>query len=283
MRAPETLSAVSVANLTIGRIDPVRFVEEAAAAGFGRVGLLLATATPQPLDHEIVGRPEVMRAVRAALDRTGTAVLDIEAFILSPQADRERFRRMLSAGAELGATHLSAIGAPIADRPALSPTHRVDLLGTLCDDAAGFGLHVGVEFMLYRDIRTAAEALALVDATGRRNAGLILDALHIARAGTTVAELARLPPERIAYAQLCDGGPASPPLDGLPTEARTGRLHPGDGALPLAAFLAALPDGTPLAVETPVAAEAGWTTQARLHEAARRTLAFMQTTRSPAP
>lgn len=283
MLMPQDLSALSVANLTIGRIDPVRFVEEAAAAGFGRVGLLLASATPNPLEHEVVGRPEVMRAVRAALRQTGTTVFDVEAFILSPHTDRERFRRILAAGAELGATHVSSIGAPVADSPALSAAQRVDLLGALCDDAGGLGLHVGVEFMIYRDIRTAAEALALVEATGRRNAGLILDALHIARAGTTVAELARLPAPRIAYAQLCDARAAAPALDLLPLEARGDRLHPGDGVLPLADFIATLPAGTPLVIETPVAAEAGWTTQARLNEAARRTLAFLRTQGPPAP
>ena len=281
MRRPTTLADISVANLTIGRLDPVRFVEEAAAAGFGRVGLLLASATPQPLEHEIVGRPEVIRSVRAALARTGTAVFDVEAFILSSRASVETYRPVLAAGAELGATHVSAIGAPVSEGPGLSSGQRVDLLGQLCDEAAAVGLHVGVEFMLYRDIRTAAEALAAVESTGRRNLGLILDALHIARAGTSISELARIPPERIAYAQLCDAAATSPPLDALPTEARTDRLHPGDGVLPLSEFVAMLPDGTPLAIETPVAAEAGWTTQARLHEAARRTLAFMQPNRLP--
>lgn len=283
MLRPADLSTISVANLTIGRIDPARFVEEAAAAGFGRVGLLLASATLHALEHEVVGRPEVIRAVRAALRQTGTTVFDVEAFVLSPRASMEAYRPILAAGAELAATHISAIGAPVADDPALSPAQRIDLLGRLCDEAAGFGLHVGVEFMLYRDIRTVDEALALVEATGRTNAGLILDALHIARAGTTIAELARLPAGRVAYAQLCDAGATSPPLAALPTEARTDRLHPGDGVLPLAEFVAVLPKGTPLAIETPVAAEASWTTQDRLNEAARRTLTFMQTPGSPAP
>ena len=191
------------------------------------------------------------------------------------QAEFDAYRRVLAAGAELGATHVSSIGAPVGQGDALSAQQRVDLLGRLCDEAASVGLHVGVEFMLYRDVRTAAEALALAEATGRRNVGLILDALHIARAGTSIAALAQLPPSRIAYAQLCDAAALSPPLAGLPTEARTDRLHPGDGVLELEAFVAMLPEGTPLAIETPVAAEAGWTTQARLHEAARRTLAFM--------
>jgi hypothetical protein len=39
MTPPTGLREVSVANLTIGRMDPGHFIEEAAAAGFGAVGL----------------------------------------------------------------------------------------------------------------------------------------------------------------------------------------------------------------------------------------------------
>ena len=40
-------------------------------------------------------------------------------------------------------------------------------------------------------------------------------------------------------------------------EARTGRLLPGEGVLPLAALVKALPATTPLSVEAPVRATAG--------------------------
>jgi len=98
--------------------------------------------------------------------------------------------------------------------------------------------------MRYRDIRTVAEALALIEATGRSNAGIILDVLHLHRAETDVAAVAALPPCRVAYAQLCDVAPGPAPT------------------------LDALPDGTPLAVETPVAAEAALPTQQRLRKVA---------------
>ena len=39
-------------------------------------------------------------------------------------------------------------------------------------------------------------------------------------------------------------------------EARTGRLLPGEGVLPLAELVAALPEGAPLAVEAPCRATA---------------------------
>ncbi|QRM32642.1 sugar phosphate isomerase/epimerase [Microvirga sp. VF16] len=269
------LRQVSVANLTIGRVDPVEFIERAAAAGFGAVGLLVMSATSQSLQHEIVGRPEVMRAVKSALAASGMRVFDIEAFILSPQTDLERMRPALAAGAELGATHISSIGTEfLGDSQFLEPAQRVDLFGHLCDEAAQFGLHVGVEFMLYRDIRTWNEALSLIEATSRPNAGLILDLLHILRARTTPADLATIPAHRVAYAQLCDAADRSPALEELPAEARTDRLHLGDGVVPLNEIIDLLPDGTPLVIETPVAAEAAWPIDERLKAAAENAKAF---------
>jgi hypothetical protein len=48
MTLPTDLREVSVTNLTIGRMDQVHFIEEAAAAGFGAVGLLLVTVGSGP-------------------------------------------------------------------------------------------------------------------------------------------------------------------------------------------------------------------------------------------
>lgn len=267
-RQPIPLRALAVENLSVGRMEPVRFIEEAAAAGFGAVGLPLATATPVPLPHEIVGKPAVIAAVRAALRASGVGVFDVEAFVLAPGMTIEAYRPVLEVGAELGARCISVIGAPV-EAGGLAPQQRVALFGALCEEAGRFGLRVGVECMVYRDIRTVAEALALIEAAGPADAGTILDVLHLHRAGTVAASLAALPPARVAYAQLCDVAPGpAPALAALPTEARAGRLHPGDGVAELAGFMAALPEGTPLAVETPVAADAGLPTAARLRKAA---------------
>jgi sugar phosphate isomerase/epimerase len=270
------LRQASVANLVVGQTDPVGFVEDAAAAGFGAVGLLLRSATGAMLQHEIVGRPEVIRAIRAALRATGLHVFDVEAFILGPGADMDGFRRALAAGAELGATHISSIGTEWIGRDdLLQPAERIALFGRLCDEAARFGLHVGVEFMLYRDIRTWQEALALVESAGRPNAGLIMDFLHLQRAGATPAEIATIPAQRIAYVQICDCGPEAPAVADLPKEARGARRHLGEGIVPLDALLDALPDGRQLVIETPVAAEAGWTRLERLRSSAGHARRFL--------
>jgi sugar phosphate isomerase/epimerase len=271
------LNQLSLANLTVGRVPQQELIRAAAAAGFGKVGLLIMTATAQPLQHELLGQPQVVREVKAALRDTGTRVFDIEAFVLSPQTDLERFKPALELGAELGATHISSIGTELAEGATfLSPAQRVDLFGRLCDEAMQFGLTVGVEFMLYRDIRTYRDALQLVESAGRRNAGLILDVLHFVRGGGTAADLSTVPAERIAYAQLCDCVAASLPVHELPAEARTSRLHLGDGVAPLQALLDVLPASLQLVVETPVLDEAGWTTAQRAEAAATHATQFFR-------
>jgi len=277
MKSQVALSQVSVANLTVGRVDPVEFIEGAAASGFGAVGLLLMSATPQPLQHEVVGRPEIIRKVKSALKAHNMRAFDVEAFILSPATNFEKFRPALEVGAELGATHISSIGTEVIGNNAyLDPGQRIDLFGHLCDEAARFGLHVGLEFMLYRDIRTWKDALDLVEAAGRPNAGLIIDMLHLYRGGGTPKDVAGISANRIAYAQLSDAVRTSPELEDLPTEARGSRLHLGEGSIPLHELVDALPEATQLVIETPIAAEANWSTTRRIQSIAGPSRRFFE-------
>lgn len=271
------LRDVSVANLTIGRADPVRFVEAAASAGFGAVGLLLMTATPQPIEFEVMGKPGVMRDLTAALKSNAMRVFDVEAFVLSPSTDPAMFKKGLETGAELGATHISAIGTQLSKEGAfLSKSQREDLFGRLCDEAAEYGLHVGVEYMLYRDVATWRDALDLVESVGRANAGLIIDVLHHYRGASTADDLASIPSSRIAYAQLSDATNISPNIEDLPAEARGGRLALGDGEIPLSEYLDALPEDIQLVIETPIANQLAWTIGDRLQSAADRSRQFFQ-------
>ena len=83
------------------------------------------------------------------------------------------------------------------------------------------------------------------------NVGLLIDALHLDRAGGSVEDVASIPPGQIALVQLCDA-PATPPApDALVDEARNRRLHPGEGSLPLNRLLDVLPDGLPLSLDVP--------------------------------
>jgi len=67
----------------------------------------------------------------------------------------------------------------------------------------------------------------------------------------TPADFARIPPGRIAFAQLCDARRIAGPRtnEQLMNEARTARLPAGTGDLPLYDFLDALPAGTEIEYE----------------------------------
>jgi sugar phosphate isomerase/epimerase len=97
----------------------------------------------------------------------------------------------------------------------------------------------------------------MVQRSKRANAAVLIDALHFSRSGGTPGDVAQVDPALFRYVQVCDAVPDMPrDVDGLIREARTGRLLPGEGTLPLAALVAALPAGTPVSVEAPSRATA---------------------------
>ena len=99
-------------------------------------------------------------------------------------------------------------------------------------------------------------------------AALVVDALHLARTGSSAEEVRTLPDHWLSYVQLCDAPKEAPPDHaGLITEARTDRLLPGSGALPLHELIDAFPAGAVYSVEAPVLAHTGWAVDVRAEHA----------------
>ena len=122
----------------------------------------------------------------------------------------------------------------------------LERFGELCDRAAQYDLQVSLEFAVYTGVRTLAHAADVVARSKRANASVLIDALHFSRSGGLPAHVAHVDPALFRYAQICDAGPDMPgPTDtpNLVREARTGRLLPGEGVLPLKDLVAALPAG----------------------------------------
>jgi sugar phosphate isomerase/epimerase len=120
----------------------------------------------------------------------------------------------------------------------------------LCDRAADHGLLVHLEFLPWSRIPDLATAWRVVDAAGRPNGGLMLDAWHYFRSDPDGTLLRSIPGPSILGIQLCDA-PATPEADPLHATLHE-RLLPGDGEFPLATLLADLrATGTaaPLGVE----------------------------------
>jgi len=81
---------------------------------------------------------------------------------------------------------------------------------------------------------------------------VLVDALHAARSGTTLDDIAAIPRGQLHYAQICDaplGGPFT--LEELLHTARQQRLLPGEGGIDLVRLFARLPDELPVSVEIP--------------------------------
>jgi sugar phosphate isomerase/epimerase len=119
----------------------------------------------------------------------------------------------------------------------------------------------------------------MVKTSGRSNASVLVDALHFSRSGGMPAHIPSVEPSLYRYAQVCDASPGMPtdPPD-LIREARTGRLLPGEGVLPLAELVRALPATATLAVEAPVRATAGLSALERAQRAHRAMTQLLENT-----
>jgi sugar phosphate isomerase/epimerase len=249
-----TSRPLSLAHLTVLDTTPPELVTVAAAAGFRTVGIRL-TATPSVgvPPYDMLHEGPLLSETLTRLADTGVSVLDTEFLRFEPEHPVGIPEGFLEVSARLGARHVLVMSAePEEDR-------TLERFCELCDRAAAYGLGVGLEFAIYTGVRTLAHAAHVIARSRRANASILIDALHFSRSGGLPAHVARVDPALLRYAQICDAsadmpGPGDTPA--LIREARTGRLLPGEGVLPLAELVAALPAGAPLAIEAPCRATA---------------------------
>ena len=238
---------LSLAALTVLELSPPEMVNCAADAGFSHVGLRLLPATAEEPVYPVVGDTAMVRELSRRLAATGVHVLDIEILRLKPATRAGDYREALETGARLGAR--AALVAGNDD----DESRLVANFAELAALADSMRLSLALEPMPWTDVRDVATGLRVIERSGARNAGLVIDAIHVDRVGTTPADLAALPASRIAYAQLCDA-PAERPHD-TPTllhQARAERMMPGDGGLDLVGMLRALPPRIAVSVEVPM-------------------------------
>jgi sugar phosphate isomerase/epimerase len=232
-------------HLTLLDIAPPDFVVLAAEAGFDAVGLRIAPATAGESPWPMAPGSRMVAETAARCADTGVTVLDTETIRLAPDTDLAGAEAVLEAAAELNARYLTAIG----EDPELG--RLSERFGQLTRLAAPYGVRPVIEFMAYKTVRTLDAAVAI--AADSDGGGILLDALHIQRCGADIRQIATLDPALLGYVQLCDA-PLEPPPGGdraAAVEARTDRLLPGAGALPLTGLLSALPATLPVAVEAP--------------------------------
>jgi sugar phosphate isomerase/epimerase len=173
-------------------------------------------------------------------------VLDVEAIWLRPATDVAALEGVLETCAALGAHYLLTVGND-PERARL-----IENLGRLADSARGYGVELAIEFIPYTEIRSVADAWAVIGQVGRPNVHVLIDALQFFRREPDLTLVESLPAEHLPYAQICDGPLQAPRgLEALRREARTDRALPGRGELDLRGLLDALPQGITLSVEAP--------------------------------
>ena len=238
---------IGIAHLTLIALAPPELVEVAAAAGLDFVGLRVHPAVPgEQITPMHPGSPALHETI-SRLDDTGVVVRDIEFLPLTARTGPDDWNPALEAGALLGASVFTVTGAD-PDRARL-----IDTLSHLTADAAAFGIRPALEPISYQSVSRIDDAASIARAAG---AALMLDPLHIQRGGNSVEDVAALDADLIPVLQLCDAplelpGDAGDRTTALQYEARRNRLPVGQGALPLAALLAAAPAGTPVSLEVP--------------------------------
>lgn len=242
---------LTVAHLTALDLAPPAFIRAAAEAGFDGVGLRLVKVTDAEPGYPLAEDRRLMRETLAAARAAGVTVADIEFLKLTPDFQPDTFAPVLDAGAELGARQV--IAAPFDDDHARLAAN----LARLAEAAAPRGLGVAFEFFPWTGVPDLATCWAVAENAGE-GVGVLADSLHFDRSGSSLDLLAAIPASRLPFAHICDA-PVHPPYETeeLLRTAREDRLPPGDGEIDLRAFIAALPDETPLAVEAPSSARAG--------------------------
>jgi len=239
---------LSVAHLSELEVPPLKLIEYAARAGFASIGLRTNPATPGGIAYPLARKAE-QAELRRRIAATGVSVLYIEMVGLSEATCITDYRAMLETGAAIGASRL-AVAGDSANFQAVA-----ERMAEMCDLARPYGIAVDIEFMPFRPVKTFADAVEVVKRADRPNAHVLVDSLHVFRSGSSLDDIVKVHPAILGTFQICDAPREPPPAAELATEARTRRMLPGHGDLPLWSLIDALPADIPVGVELPIAGQ----------------------------
>lgn len=233
-------------------MPPARFVGQARALGIDLISMGLTPVTDNPYGFEpwdLSRDPSAVKATKRALNEHGVQISMVEGFVILPGLEIAASQSGLDIATELEAPCVNCLVFE-QDR-----SRARDQFAELAALAADRGLGLTLEFMPLMWPMTLDETATLVTASGAANAKLMIDAMHFFRSGASVADLGRIDAAQIGYIQICDVPMPAKHFD-YAEEARNNRLCPGEGDLPLADFLAALPRDLVVGLEVPLLTKA---------------------------
>ena len=232
--------ALSLHHLVAPDASPCELVRIAAELGCRHVCLFtqdpgVGMAFPIVTDTAM---PELLQCMSAS----GVTALGLAAFALSPDTDVAAYQPALERGARLGG---AVATIRVADADEGRAIDRFAAFAELCADHA---IVPSIEFMGFGAKAALAQAVHIVRAAGRGT--IAVDALHMVRTGTSLADLRRLDRNLIGLVQLCDG-PLRATAEDYMREGPFDRLLPGEGEFPLRQLLDLTPECLPVSLEVP--------------------------------
>lgn len=236
---------LSLAYLTACSASVPEAFRIAARAGYSHVGLRLipnaAGAPYQPLVNE----PKVLWDTHTAMLETGVSIFDVEIVRLGPAFDLATYQPMFEIAASLGAKAVLVAGDDH------EPGRLADNFAKLCEFLAPLAMTGDLEFMPWTAVPNARTAMNVVRQAGNpRNAGILVDALHVGRSDTSLDDIRAIPRHLLHYAQICDAVAGRHfSTEEMIHTARSARLLPGEGTINLRGIFGALPPDLPISIE----------------------------------
>lgn len=229
-RSPRSLgpSDLVLSHFSLAPDHPIEDrIASAAAAGFSGIGLYAG----QYQDLERAGFAP--GGLRDLLDAHGVCLAEIEVVRGWAQGggDQEREAVVWRMADALGCRYLQAIGPY---QGSLDDAGRG--FAALCDRAAAHGVLVGLEFLPFTNIATAADALEIVERADRDNGGVCIDVWHHARGAADTGLVRAIPAEKVLAVQMSDG-PRAPAVDDYYRDCLENRLPPGEGEFDVVGFI----------------------------------------------
>lgn len=218
----------------------------AAAVAGGADSVCLSVNHPGVLD---VGARPALLAQIADADLT---VSMGDGFLLNAGANLDGLKRHLDLLLELGGPYANACAFEPDATKARNPALIEDQLGEFARLAAAAGVGVLIEFTPLSHVPTLAAAASLLVQLDQPNLKIMVDTLHLARAGEGPDDIAKVDSRLFGYCQISDGAAGIKDLDAYMAEAIYNRAIPGDGELPLERILALLPKGITVSAEVPL-------------------------------
>jgi sugar phosphate isomerase/epimerase len=221
----------------LGKTEPLAYIEATVAAGYEGIGIRTYRAPGRNYNfNPIVGNHDLERDVKSALNDSGLEVYDLYSFYLQPEMAWDLIKPALEFGGEIGCKYVLVIG----DDPEWN--RMVDTMGKIIDIVEPLGMKATIEAFATA-LTPMSTCLKFVEDCKPRYVGMCLDPRQQFRDEKGFDSLKAIGRDRtlIPYVQLNDSA-----LEG------SAGVLPGEGFVPLTAYLDALPEDVDISVEAQI-------------------------------